>query len=92
MLAHLLPQLALSFGLIVASGLLLTLVNDLLTAAAEARRLSKARHNALVVEPLRPLAVPLRVEPDAPFKIITVRTRHADKHAASLAEGLSKAA
>lgn len=75
MSAYLLPQLAVSFGLIVASGLLLTLVNDLLTRNAEAHRQRKAYRNTLVVEPLRPLAVPLSPAEDAPFKVITVRTR-----------------
>ena len=88
MSAHLLFQLALSFGLIVASGLLLTLVNDMFTALVEARKASKARHNALVVEPLRPLSTPLNLAPDAPFKIITVRTRHETDSA----EALPKAA
>ena len=76
MSANLLSQLALLFGLVVATGLLLTLVNDLLTNVAATRKLNKARRNALVVEPLRSLSVPLNFEPDAPFKIITVRTRH----------------
>ena len=88
MLATALPQLALSFGLIVATGLLLTHVNDLLSAATEARKQRKAQHNVLVVEPLRPLSTPLSVEPDAPFKIITVRSRHKTDNT----ETLSKAA
>lgn len=76
MLAHPLTQTALSFGLIVAFGLLLTLVNDLLEAAAEARKLRRAWHNALVVAPLRVPPTQLKQEPDTSFKIITVRKGH----------------
>lgn len=76
MLAHPLTQTALLFGLIVALGLLLTLVNDLLEAAAETRKLCKAWQNALVVEPLRVLPTQLKQEPDTSFKIITVRRGH----------------
>ena len=76
MLAHPVTQTALSFGLIVALGLLLTLVHDLLEAAAEAHKLRKAWQNALVVEPLRILPTQLKQEPGTSFKIITVRKGH----------------
>ena len=92
MLAHPITQTALLFGLVVASGLLLTLVNDTFTAASRNRAQRQAWHKALVVTP-RPLSPARTVaESDLSFKIITVKTSAQARPALELPNDLPKAA
>lgn len=74
MLAHPITQTALLFGLVVASGLLLTLVNDTFTAASRDRVQRQVWHKVLVVTPLPVSRVKVTAQPDTSFKIITVKT------------------
>ncbi len=92
MLAHPITQTALLFGLVVASGLLLTLVNDVLTTASRDRKSRRAWHQALVVAPVPVLPARAIAEPDTPFKIITVKTSSQTQPALDVPNDLPKAA
>ncbi len=91
MLAHPITQTALLFGLVVASGLLLTLVNDTFTALSRDRERRKAWHRALVTASL-PTTPVVATAPDAAFKVITVKTKPVPSQAADAPDDLPKAA
>ena len=77
MLANPVVSILLAFGFIVCTGLLLTFLNDVITARLEQRKASKRhlKRRPPTVYPLPPVKSP-GAKTEEPFKIITVKTSH----------------